>query len=169
MYISALCGGGVSCVCDVSLVCALVFRGVCAMCDIMMTGRGGRAEFSALNRAVRLLDGGWRRLAGPIYIYILTLRCFLKVASAPWKLGTSCSRSASSMRPGPLQLIHWDPWRRLCMHEPQSADRSRRRRRASTMTATAHGQKNIYHFSQYNTTEERRRRREATLRYVDGK
>lgn len=52
---------------------------------------------------------GWHRDA-------LTPRCSSTGATVPWTPGTSCSRSASSVRPCPWWRVHWDPW--LQPHPP---------------------------------------------------
>lgn len=46
----------------------------------------------------------------------LTPRCSSTEAIVPWTPGTSCSRSASSVRPCPWWRVHWDPW--LQPHPP---------------------------------------------------
>lgn len=40
----------------------------------------------------------------------LTRQCSSKGAIVPYWPGTSCSRSASLVRPYPCWRVHWDPW-----------------------------------------------------------
>lgn len=68
----------------------------------------------------------------------LTPRCSWKEATVPWTPGTSCSRSASSVRPCPWWRVHWDPWL-----QPHPPGRNRERNSACASAGKSIGRRAV--------------------------